>query len=344
MEEGSRLVAESPSYAHAEEKVQRLTGAAISDTTLWRLFGEVGEMSLAILEGEEAAINAPVGEEEMPGEERCEAHDPVVGERVSVSTDGFFILTREEGWREVKAVSVSVIEAGPGRNAREREAEEKGGRSEGEPEIHLTRHSYRFRMANAAEFAGIHYAEIARRRVPYAGEIVSVNDGAGWCWQIAGDNLPEAVEVLDWAHAMEHVKAVAQAAFGEESEGAEKWYEEVETILWEGDVERVLGEKWCDLPRRQRQRGKTIRNGRAYFREHRERMRYKEFRQRGYPIGSGTIESGGKNGIQWRMKRGGARWSTDRVNPMLAVLGELSSGRWSELWERIRLLKERKCA
>jgi len=37
-----------------------------------------------------------------------------------------------------------------------------------------------------------------------------------------------------------------------------------------------------------------------------------------------------------KMKRGGARWVPERVNPMLAALGELHSGRWDEMWGRIR--------
>jgi hypothetical protein len=339
MEEGSRLVAESPSYTKAEDKLYRLAGAAISDTTLWRIFGEVGEQSLAILEGEEAASSAPIEEEEQAGMERVEAFDPLIGERASTSVDGTMVLTREEGWKEVKGVTVSVIEEGPGRNKRSRHHSEAARSAATEPEIHLTRHSYRLRLASADDFALVQYAEADRRRLQYARDLASVNDGAPWCWRITIDNLPEAIEILDWAHALGHVAAVGQAAFGEESAEAEAWYKEVKDVLWEGAVEQLLGEKWQKLPRRQRQRGKTIRNGRAYFREHKDRMRYKTFRDQGYPIGSGVVESACKNVVQWRMKRGGARWSKERVNPMLAVLGELHSGRWDELWGRVRLLR-----
>jgi hypothetical protein len=34
------------------------------------------------------------------------------------------------------------------------------------------------------------------------------------------------------------------------------------------------------------------------------------------------------------MKRGGARWSEEAVNRMLALLGEIHSRRWNEAWHR----------
>lgn len=324
-EEGSRLGTTSPSFRVAAESLNRLTGVEISPTTLWRIHREVGEAMLAVLEGEEAVSNAPLEAEEEPGQERLPASDPVVGERVCVSLDGTTVPVRDEGWKEVKGVSVSVLE------------EVQVSRPEGQgEEVHLTRHSYRMRLAEVATFAQVQGAEADRRRVHYAGDLECVNDGAPWCWRITADFYPEATEVLDWSHALEHVNAVAQAAFGEGSEEAAEWYKKAEAELWEGDVETFLGERWRELPRRQRERGKTIRNGRAYFLEHRERMRYRDFRERGYAIGSGTIESACKNVIGWRMKRGGMRWALERVNPVLAMLGELHSGRWDEMWGRIR--------
>ena len=131
--------------ANAEEKIYRLTGASISDTTLWRLFGEVSEALLATLEGEEAVCAAlPEGEEE-PGGERVEEFDPLVGERACLSVDGTTVLTREEGWKEVKGVTISAIEERAGEDG---EAQTKAGERVEEPKVYLTRHSYRMRMAD----------------------------------------------------------------------------------------------------------------------------------------------------------------------------------------------------
>jgi hypothetical protein len=343
-EEACQLAITTPSYQIAEERFERLTGAAISDSTIWRKVGPVGEQMLAVLEAEEAQSNAPLVQEEAPGAERVAAADPLVGEQASVSIDGALICVRQEGWKEVKGVAISAVHTGDqARGRRRKKSAPPPARPASEPEVHLVRHSYRMRMTEAEEFARVQGAEADRRRVHYAAKLGCVHDGGPWIWRISQDYYPEAIEVLDWDHGSSNVSKVAQAAFGEGSAAATQWWEEAKALLWEGDVEQVLGNKWGELPRRQGERGKTMRNGKAYLREHQERMRYKTFREQGYPIGSGTIESAGKNVVQWRMKRGGARWIRPRVNPMLAMLGEYHSGRWSEMWGRIQRM-EADCA
>jgi len=336
-EEACQLVLTTPSFRVAEERFHRLTGAFISDTTMWRMVGPAGREMLEMLEGEEAASNAPVQAEEEPWEERVEAFDPLIGQQANVSIDGTTVCVREEGWKEVKGVTVSAVErVAKKRNGRQKGKERRQGETSSEPEIGLFRHTYRMRLAEAEAFALVQGAEADRRRVQYARDLSCVHDGGLWIWPISGAYYPQAVEVLDWAHGMGNMARMASAAFGEGSPQAHDWLEEVETLLWEGKVEEVLADKCTELPRRRHDRGKKIRNGREYVETHLGRIRYKEFREQGYPIGSGSMESACKNVVGWRMKRGGARWARRRVNPMLTMLGEYHSGRWSERWEQIQ--------
>jgi hypothetical protein len=339
-EEACQLAITTSSYQITEERFYRLTGAAISDTTIWRVAGVVGEAMLGQLVAEEAVSNAPVTVEEPPGVERVPADDPLIGQQANVSMDGTTICVREEGWKEVKGVTVSAVAQGPRRQGHRRPRTKQGAeprpRPSNEPEVHLTRHSYRMRLAEADAFALVQGTEADRRRVQYAAGLSCVHDGGPWIWRISGDYYPEAVEILDWAHGIGNVSKVAQAAFGEGSTEAAQWRTEVESLLWQSEVEKVFTEKWPELPRRRGQRGNTIRNGREYLQTHQERMRYQDFREQGYPIGSGSMESACKNVVAWRMKRGGARWARGRVDPMLSMLGEYHSGRWSEMWRRIQ--------
>ena len=55
-------------------------------------------------------------------------------------------------------------------------------------------------------------------------------------------------------------------------------------------------------------------------------MRYDEFRAEGYPIGSGTVESGMNTVVHHRMKRPGRGWERSNGQAMLAGLSELQ---WS---------------
>lgn len=336
-EESSRLAITSPSYQVAEENFYRLTGAAISDTTIWRVAGPVGDQMLAALVEEEAQSNAPVQAEEEPWQERVAEHDPLLGQQANVSIDGTTICVVEEGWKEVKGVAVSAVEVVPEGSKQRKKKRTSQKDAPAEPAIRLVRHSYRMRLTDADTFALVQGTEADRRRVQYARGLSCVHDGGPWIWRISADFYPEAQEILDWCHGMGNVAKVAQAAFGEGSVQAKQWFEAVKDLFWEGDGASVLGEKWQELPRRRNDRGRVIRNGWEYLQTHQQRMRYKEFREAGYPIGSGVIESACKNVVGWRMKRGGARWSKERVDPMLTMLGEYHSGRWAERWEQIQL-------
>jgi hypothetical protein len=127
---------------------------------------------------------------------------------------------------------------------------------------------------------------------------------------------------------MQNLAKAGNAAWGEGTAEARAWLAERETELWQGQrmqVEIALHQ----LPRRYKERGRAIRQVKGYVDQHWERLTYDLFRGEGRPIGSGTVESGAKNVVQWRMKRGGQRWSRPGAMRMLAALGEVHSKRWS---------------
>jgi hypothetical protein len=70
----------------------------------------------------------------------------------------------------------------------------------------------------------------------------------------------------------------------------------------------------------------------GYLFTNRQRMRYRHFRQAGYPIGSGAVESACKVVVQQRMKQAGMRWSRSGAQAMLALRCALLSDRWHQSW------------
>jgi hypothetical protein len=103
-------------------------------------------------------------------------------------------------------------------------------------------------------------------------------------------------------------------------------------FLWAGQVKKVEAalkeldldqEKWPD----------EVRQASGYFAGNRKRMRYDEFRAEGYPIGSGTVESGINTVVHHRMKRQGRGWERSNGQAMLAALSELHSGRFEQAWK-----------
>jgi hypothetical protein len=53
-----------------------------------------------------------------------------------------------------------------------------------------------------------------------------------------------------------------------------------------------------------------------YYRANLHRMKYRLFRERGFPIGSGAVESAHKHVLQCRMKRAGQRWQFHNARRM----------------------------
>ena len=321
-----------PSFEVAAETLSRLVGVWISDTTVWRCHGQVTARLEGQLRAEEEKVRCPVYKGQEP-----RASEPISG-HVSVSLDGTTVLIRDEGYREVKIVSVSevLVQSEPDpRSAASSELETEAalpqasarGRQDG---LKLTRHSYRTVLGDKTAFEPVLQTELARRRVGAAAKVTSVNDGADWLWDLAERYLPaQRVEILDWPHAMQNLSKAADAAWGEGSSTAHAWLAKRETELWAGrvlDVQVALEQ----LPRRRKTRGTAIRQVKDYVARHKARMDYQRFREEGRPIGSGTVESAAKNVVGWRLKRGGQSWSRLGCTRMLAALGEIHSGRWQE--------------
>lgn len=337
--EAARLATTQPSFAIAAETLSRLTRLEISESTVWRHHGEVAERVKKELEKEERGVPPYVSPQDLEAMEwvtpqrAIEAH-------ASVSIDGLTILIREEGYREVKMVSVSEVTVKPEQEVTSETEKVAGGSKETEVRgrqdgLKLVHHSYRAILGDKEAFAPALKGELARRRVRDVDKITTVNDGAEWIWDLARNHLPSRrAEVLDWPHALQNLAKAGNAAFGEGTEEARVWLTQRESELWHGQrmkVEIALHE----LPKRRKERGKAIRQVKDYIDQHWPRLRYDQFRAEGRPIGSGTIESGAKNVVAWRMKRGGQSWSRPRAYWMLAALGEVHSDRWDTTVQRL---------
>ncbi len=339
VQEAARLGTTQPSFAIAAETLSRLLRLGISESTVWRHHGEVAVGIEQELEEEEKEVPYYIP---WLSVEAMEWITPqrVLEEHASVSIDGLTILIRGEGYREVKMVSVSEVmvkseeEATTEAEKAIERSEDKGvrGRQDG---LQLVDHSYRAIVGDKEAFAPVLKGELARRRVREVDKITTVNDGAEWIWDLARSHLPSrCTEVLDWPHALQNLAKAAHAAFGEGSEEAQAWFAQREAELWQGQrmqVEIALHQ----LPKRRKERGQAIEQVKNYFDQHWPRLRYDQFRAEGRPIGSGAVESGAKNVVGWRMKRGGQSWSRPRAQRMLAALGEVHSHRWDTTVQRL---------
>jgi len=149
------------------------------------------------------------------------------------------------------------------------------------------------------------------------GRLCVVAEGAEWIWQHVKALFPHACQVLDYDHCAQYVHHIAQAQDGTAWQGRE-WVEATRTRLYLGTVSAVLGGLRRMQPTSD-EAARVITNGWEYLDEHRGRTHYRPLRRRGYPLGSGGIESSNKFIGHVRLKRSGAWWSEANSHQMLAL-------------------------
>ena len=318
--QGSLALAAHLPYEKAAKLFEDLTRVPLSGSSLHRLAQQYGGRLVEMQAAEaEATVKLPEAVEEGAVWRALVEPDSAM---MSVSLDGAMIHIRGEGWKEVKTVAISAVEA-----AEESVAEP----AVGESHIRLTHHSYRAGLWEAAVFAKQQWAEATQRGLEKAKQVVSVNDGAAWIWSIVAMCYTPCIEVLDWWHAVQKLWLIAQILFGEENEVGRAWVTKQQDWLWAGQLRPLFhyirqryphGQPWPD----------ELRQAVGYFFTHRRRMRYRQFRQAGCPVGSGAVESACKVVAQARMKQAGMTWSRSGAQVMLALRSTILSDRWHTVW------------
>jgi hypothetical protein len=316
IKEAVRLGVDVASYKRAAAEFRGLTKLPMSKSSLAELVEEYGERLVAIQADEaEAMVKAPERGEEIVWRDMPEPDSEIM----AVSLDGAMVHLREEGWKEVRVATISAVETVV---TVERDEEK---------EVHLTRHSYRAGLWEAKEFAKQQWAEGCRRGLEKAKQIVSVNDGAAWIWWIIAMCYAPCVEIIDWWHAVQKVWETANSLFGPGEQQTAVWAEQLKSLLWTGQIRSALHHIRLACPRGSPSLAlawPTI----TYLFHNRRRMNYQHYRQAGYPVGSGSVESGCKVVMETRMKQAGMRWSRPRAQAMLALRSVLLSARWDQVW------------
>jgi hypothetical protein len=316
IKEAVRLGVDVASYERAAAEFRGLTKLPMSKSSLAELVEEYGERLVTIQANEaEAMVKAPARGEEIVWRDMPEPDSEIM----AASLDGAMVHLREEGWKEVRVATISAVETVV---SLERDEEK---------EVHLTRHSYRAGLWEAKDFAKQQWAEGCRRGLEKAKQIVSVNDGAAWIWWIIAMCYAPCVEIIDWWHAVQKIWETANSLYGQGEQQTTIWAEQLKSLLWAGQIRSVLHQIRLACPRGSASLAlawPTI----SYLFHNRRRMNYQSYRQAGYPVGSGSVESGCKVVMETRMKQAGMRWSRPRAQAMLALRSVLLSDRWDQVW------------
>ena len=242
--------------------------------------------------------------------------------RLLISADGSFIHLTNGTWREVKGLAVGEFTA--------------TGCLPGQEDVKIQNLSYFTRSYRAREFEYVALAELARRGVDKAETVVAVTDGAEWLQSFIDYHCPEAIRIIDFAHALGYVAEAGKAVWGEGTAEFKSWFGRCSHQLKHEPPQRTLAELRLLQPKAKRkEQVATLDSARHYLQRRREMIDYPFFQRRGYPIGSGSVESAHKQVVQRRFKQAGMRWAPEHVDPLLALRDLLCNDRWQEGWNEM---------
>ena len=262
---------------------------------------------------------------------RAPVVNPVAGDILCVGTDGTGAPMRRREVRGRKGKN--------GGRARTREVKvgtvfthRKPNQPDQRPERDYASTTYLAAIVSADQFGPLLRAEAIRRGMAKAKVVVFLGDGAVWVWKLARLNFPQAVYILDYYHACEHLNLLSATLYGEGSALAKRRFRQWRKALLKDKVARVITQAKTDLPTKAQAR-KSARKQIAYFERNRSKMLYQTFRTAGYFIGSGVVEAGCKTVVGQRLKQSGMLWSRKGASHLLAVRCALLSGWFEDFWK-----------
>lgn len=171
------------------------------------------------------------------------------------------------------------------------------------------------------------YAEALRRGLEQAQMVIVLTDGQRYNHTIAQTHFCNAVHIVDLFHAYEHLTTIAQLLWGQEAEAPKTWRD----LLEAGDIPRLVRKAGRQLPTAAKGK-KAMRKQLHYFENNAPQMRYAEFREREFFVGSGVVEAGCRTVIGQRLKQSGMRWSVRGANAIIALRCCILSGRFEDFW------------
>jgi hypothetical protein len=240
-------------------------------------------------------------------------------EKMQLSADGAMVPLLHGIWAEVRTLVVGEVHSGK--------------QKEGKREVHTRNLSYFSRKVNAQEFQRLALVEIHRRKVEKAGAVAAVMDGADWEQGFIDFHCPHAIRILDFAHAAQHLNEIGEFLHGEHTPQSQAWLKEHAHRLKHDGPDALLQE--LEELQKQSPQSEVLASNLAYLKKRKQQIQYPTFQAQGWPIGSGSVESGNKLVVQARLKGAGMHWAEANVNPMLALRNILCSGRWREDWPKI---------
>ena len=189
--------------------------------------------------------------------------------------------------------------------------------------------TYVGKMAAYPEVVGPLFQASVLRGMSSETEVIGVADGGIGLKEALEARFPNLQFILDKTHLKDHLYDTAEE-LGISKQDRPGWVKPRLEAMSHGDVERVKQELEDEYERHPHNRLKRLI---GYITRFYNALHYDEFKAKGFPIGSGEIESAHRSIPQKRLKLPGACWHPDSVNPMLALRILRADDWWEDFWE-----------
>jgi hypothetical protein len=302
------------SYEEAAQVASKW-GQPVDDSTLHRLVQQVGERAEAQTE---CRLSHPPAERQP---QNPASHLAVL------MVDGWMARFRGEGWgkKRTKKTRVDWHEMKTGVfYLHEQAARTEGGRGLVQDKVIVHWQGEAMELGRRLNW------EALRGGLGRARQSLFLGDGAPWIWNLKKDRWHQALGLLDFYHGSQHLWNLGRSIQGEEEPALRQWMEPRLHQLRHGEEQKVLAEI-AALKNKRDSGGEVIEREKNYFASHAQRMNYQSIARRGWPIGSGAVESACRQ-KQCRFKRPGQFWTQRGFNHLAALDQARRNHHWDQLW------------
>ena len=192
-----------------------------------------------------------------------------------------------------------------------------------------SRHEFRNRVSQL-------YNQVAEHQVA---QTVIIGDGAHWIWEMAQEQFPGSIEILDFFHLSEYVWKVAKAAYPKGEQKQKDWVSIQQNLLKQSQWKTVIQNSY-GLKRNKKDLIEAINDLERYLTNNKSRIDYQSYLKAGLMIGSGVVESSNRRVVTQRLKQAGMHWSKTGAEGVMALRAAYlsNSNRWSSFWSRSRTM------
>lgn len=160
--------------------------------------------------------------------------------------------------------------------------------------------------------------------------VVAVADGGNGLREALDNQFSNLQFILDKPHLKSHLYETAEELGIPQKERA-GWVNPRLKAISNGEVGRIREELKNEHADCHNHRLKRLI---GYIDRFDDALNYNEFKEKGYPLGSGEVESAHKYVPQKRLKLSGACWHPDSINPMLALRVLRANRWWDDFWNK----------